>query len=599
MTVAEIRQSNEFISDVNATFDKLGHFVWPAGDRRSIEWLIEGRPDNEYYPRDLFCHKQDDQDKLRTTFQELIVAKCRSARVSSRSQPENERLPEPIESGKDRSESSHNTALDKACDVTSALDDNSSTEQGYPPFPESSGPNASPSNHDGHGLVHQQGSRTFPPRSSKRLSQRHDQNQPQDAHNDQTRSWTIDPDAGTPSPLKRRRQPSGPSQAPAPTANMSRGRVTLQMDSQKFKALLSGGQSSPAISGDSSETMIKKEVVKNAVPSPAAFNHCANSPPVIDLTDETPDILSQGVQSAVAMDAGRASTVPPVPASLVRNLTMAANVGHQSESNSVQPAASEVDTIAVATGRLGKRIADSLGAVFSGEASHADVDASEEQCNAPRPADPERCMSRQTVGAASDDDDEDFDSSSDDDEEDFDSSSDGDEEDLYSTTPPPPNVPSRDTTAPTATARMLQPEPLGDRDRPSKDGSAREQDGYQADQTRLGGAGGQLASPVSTGAESRHRVASQVADESQHADSLSSHIEQMAKDDAAIKEGFRRIRQKLREQERTLREEGDAASRRIAERTREYEQLERQSQDVARQTEAVRQIGQPSSADDG
>lgn len=63
MTVAEIRQSNEFISDVNATFDKLGHFVWPAGDRRSIEWLVEGRPDNEYYPRDLFCHKQDDQDK--------------------------------------------------------------------------------------------------------------------------------------------------------------------------------------------------------------------------------------------------------------------------------------------------------------------------------------------------------------------------------------------------------------------------------------------------------------------------------------------------------------------------------------------------------
>lgn len=360
------------------------------------------------------------------------------------------------------------------------------------------------------------------------------------------------------------------------------------MDSQKFKALLSGGQSSPAISGDSSETTIKEEVVKNTVPSPAAFNHCANSPPVIDLTSETPDILSQVVQSAVAMDAGRASTVPPVPASLARNPTMAANVGHQSESNSVQPAASEMDTIAVATGRLGKRIADSLGAVVGGEASHADFGASEEQCNEPRPADFERCMSRQTVGATSDDDDEDSDSSSGD-----------DEEDLYSSTPPPPNVPSRDTTAPTATAHMLQPEPLGDRDRPSKDGSAREQDGYQADQTRLGGAGGQLASPVSTGAESRHRVASQVADESQHADSLSSHIEQMVKDDAAIKEGFRRIRQKLREQERTLREEGDAASRRIAERAREYEQLERQSQDVARQTEAVRQIGQPSSADDG
>lgn len=283
---------------------------------------------------------------------------------------------------------------------------------------------------------------------------------------------------------------------------MSRGgKVTLQMDSQKFKALLSGGQSDPTISGDSSETTIKKEVVKNTAPSPAAFNHCANSPPVIDLSSEKPDSPCERVQSA--RDAGRAATVPPVPASLVRNPTMAANVGHQSESNSVQPAASELDTIAVAAGRLGKRIADSLGAVVGGEASRADVGDSEEQCNEPRPTDPERRTPRRTDGTTSDDD-----------EEDFYSSSDDDEEDLYSSTPPPPNVPSRDTTEPTATARMLQPEPLGDRDRPREDGSAREQVGHQADLTRLRGASGQLASPVSTGVESGHEAASQVADES-------------------------------------------------------------------------------------
>lgn len=61
MTVARIRQSDEFTSDVNAAFDKVGHLVWPAGNRRSVEWLVEGRPCNQYYSRDLFCHKQDDQ----------------------------------------------------------------------------------------------------------------------------------------------------------------------------------------------------------------------------------------------------------------------------------------------------------------------------------------------------------------------------------------------------------------------------------------------------------------------------------------------------------------------------------------------------------
>lgn len=72
----------------------------------------------------------------------------------------------------------------------------------------------------------------------------------------------------------------------------------------------------------------------------------------------------------------------------------------------------------------------------------------------------------------------------------------------------------------------------------------------------------------------------------------------MVQDDAAMKERVRQMRQKLREQERTLREEREAASRRTVERASEFEQLERQSQYMARQTEAVRQVGLPSSFDD-
>ncbi|KAI6876944.1 hypothetical protein KC318_g10495 [Hortaea werneckii] len=364
---------------------------------------------------------------------------------------------------------------------------------------------------------------------------------------------------------------------------MSRGKVTPQMGSQKFKALLSGGQSDPTISGDSSETTIKKEVVKNTAPSPAAFNHCANSPPVIDLSSETPNSLCGRVQSA--MDAGRAATVPPVPASLVRNLTMAANVGQQSESNSVQPAASELDTIAVSTGRLGERIADSLGAVVGGEASHADVGASEEQCNEPRPTDPERCIPRRTVGTTSDDD-----------EEDFNSSSDDDEEDLYSSTPHPPTMHRRDTAEPTAIAGMLQPEPLGDRERPREHDDSREQVGHQADETRLRGAGGQLASPVSMGAESGQRVASQVADESRDTDDVSD-TDRMEREYEASKERNRQMRQRLREEERECRAQEDAASRRLAEMEREFQELQRQSQNVTKRTKVMRRIAQPSTSD--
>lgn len=63
MTEATIRHLDEFTLDVNAVFDKFGHFIWPAGDRRSVQWLVEGRNWNKDYPRDLYCHDQDDQRK--------------------------------------------------------------------------------------------------------------------------------------------------------------------------------------------------------------------------------------------------------------------------------------------------------------------------------------------------------------------------------------------------------------------------------------------------------------------------------------------------------------------------------------------------------
>ncbi|KAI7227332.1 hypothetical protein KC330_g8460 [Hortaea werneckii] len=292
------------------------------------------------------------------------------------------------------------------------------------------------------------------------------------------------------------------------TAN--RSIVTLKVDPHKLSALLRGAHSNPATPGNANEVRIKNEVGPDKMAAACGTMRKASRPevllelktttsPVIDLTDETPHSLGGSVQSAAAGDAERAATVPPTPVSLVQNLTPTASVGGQSSSqiHSVQPGGLEQDTIAVFPTRLEKLMADSLGAVVGGEASHANVvDASEEQSNEPRRTDLEVCMPRRIVGTANNDEDE----------------------DLYSSTPPPPNVHSRDTTQPTATAQMLQPEPLDDRERPRENDDSREQGVHHADQTRLRGATEQLASPVSTGAESRHRVASQVADESRDTD---------------------------------------------------------------------------------
>lgn len=520
-----------------------------------------------------------------------MIAKCRTERVTRLRQSGNERLCEPDESGEDGNEASNSTIPDERSDETPAPDDYTSNDPDYQPCRRSSEPNPSPGDGNGHGLGHQPDPETPRARSSKRPSRHHGQNHPEDDCNGETRAWTVDPSAATSSPLKRRRQSREPTPMTAPTADMSRRIITLKVDPRKLSALLRGDHRHPAIPGNASEMTIKEEGDPNEKTAASGTMRKKTRPevllelktttsPIIDLTDETPDGLDEVVQSAVAVDMGRGATMPPTPVSLVQSLTTSADLGHQSSSQtlSVQPVAQEQDTIAVTNFRLDKRIADSLGAVVTGEASYANVvDGSKDQSNEPRSTDPEQCMSGRIVGTASNDDDE----------------------DLYSSTPPPPNMHSHDIIEPTATAPMLLPGTISSDERPRADDSSREQDGHQAEETRLRDAGGQLASPVSTGAESGHGAASLVADESRHADPLRSiDIEQMVQDDAAMKERVRQMRQKLREQERTLREEREAASRRTVERAREFEQLERQSQYMARQTEAVRQVGLPSSFDD-
>ncbi|KAI7535970.1 hypothetical protein KC331_g11729 [Hortaea werneckii] len=508
-------------------------------------------------------------------------------------------LSHPDESDEDGNEDSDDTFPDEPSDVTPAPDDNTSNDPDYQPFPRTSEPNPSPRNVNGrrHGRQHKP--ETSRARSSRRFSWRYWQNSAQDENNEEARSWTGNSGVGISSPLKRRRQPSEPTPVTAPTANLSRDTVTgsivtLRVNPQKLSVLLRGAHSDASISGNANEVRIKNEVGPDKIAAASGIMRKASRPevllelktttsPVIDLTDETPHSLGEEVQSAVAVDAERAATVPPTPVSLVQNLTPTASVGGQASSqiHSVQPAASELDTMAVFPTRLEEVIADSLGAVVTGEASHANVvDAYEEQCNEPRHTDPDRCVPRRIVGTANND----------------------DNEDLYSSTPPPPNVHSRDTTEPTATARMLQPEPLGDRERPREHDNSRERDGHQADQTRLRGAGGQLASPVSMGPESGNRVASQVADESQQEDLLRT-MEQRVKRLQAAKEQYLQAEQSVKAREGQSRAQVDAMSRWIereeAELRYAYKELGRRSQTAARMTEAVeamKQILQASSS---
>ncbi|KAI7152602.1 hypothetical protein KC349_g8884 [Hortaea werneckii] len=594
-TEATLRQSDVFCSDVNAVFDRFGHSIWPAGDRKSIEWLALAEEDNLMgdYPRDLFCNDERDQSILRSTFYDFVIAKCRTERVTRLRLSQNEAnstngmLSHPDESDEDGNEASNNTIPDEPSNVTPAPDDDTSNDPDYQPFPRTSEPNPSPRNVNGRGHGRQHKPKTSQARSSRRLSRCHWQHSARDENNEETQSWTGNSSVGTSRHLKRRRQPSKPPPVTAPTANMSRRTatrsiVTLKVDPQKLSALLRGAHSDPTIPGNTNEVRIKNEVGPDKLAAECGTMRKASRPevllelkittsPVIDLTDETPESLGESDQTAVAVDAGgQATIVPPTPVSLVQNLTPTASVGGQASSqiHSVQPAASELDTIAVFPTRLEELIADSLGAVVTGEASHANVvDAYEEQRNEPRPTDPERCMPRQAVGTAS-----------------------NDEEDSFSSTPPPPNVHSRDTNEPTATAQMLQPEPLDDRERPRENDDSREQGVHHADQTRLRGAGGQLASPVSTGAESGHRVAGQVADESQQKHLLST-MEQRVRQLQAAKRQYLQAEQSVKAREGQSRAQLDAMSRWIereeAELRDAYQELERRSQTAARMTEAV------------
>ncbi|KAI7468529.1 hypothetical protein KC351_g13598 [Hortaea werneckii] len=522
-------------------------------------------------------------DRIRSAFYELIIAKCRSTRVSRLKRSGNERRCEPDQSGEDESEASNDFTSDEASDGTPAPEDDTSNDPDHQPCRRSSEPDPSPVNSNGHSLGYQREPETPQTRLSRHPSRRHGQDHPEDDCSGETRAWAREPRVVRTSRLKRQRQSSEPAPATVPTADMSRRIIFLKLDPQKLRALLRRSPSNSKIIRSSSEITIKEEegpdkqvagspTMREATRRAVLLELNTTIPPVIDLTDDEPQSLGERDQLAVAEDSRRAATVPPTPVSLFQNLDTTASVGRQSSSqpHSVQLVAPEPDTIAVSTDCLEARIADSLGGIFPGDTSHTDANASEEQCNELRPTNLGMYLPQQPVGTANY------------------------EEDLYSSTPPPPNMHSRDTIQPIASASMWQPDTIGDHEWSTGDGLSLEPVGVQADGTRLRGGGGHLASPMFTGPESG-QPASQVADESRHADTLSSHIEQMAKEDADIEERIRQMRQKLREQERTLREEGDAASRRIAERARECQQLERQLQDVARQTKAMRQIGQPAS----
>lgn len=557
------------------------------------------------------------------------MAKCRSTRVSKLRQSANKWLSEPNESDEEGSHTTHDSASEESSCATPSSIEDTFDDPNFQPFAGSSRLYSSPENDAGNILGRRQNSKEWRARSSSPLARRHRRSHLEDDCNSDKRAWAREPSIGNTSRLKRRREPSAEFTGPTiPTADMSRRILTFRVNPQSLSALLSTSQGNSTSSSITSGTGIKNEA-ESSIGTDVVLPEFDNSQkakrqevlfalntkglPVVDLTDETPDSPGETVQSAVAMDAGRAAIVPPLPASLAWNPTMAVNVGHQSspsQSDSIHPRtaptgarrrtptsparaapgphpqgylrAPEQNTNAVFTAQLGERIANSLCAVVTGEASHAthaDVEASEEQCNEPRLTNPERYRPRQAVGTAS-----------------------GDDEDLYSSTPPPSKVHrrdnKRDTDQRTATAGMSQPGTIGDDERSRGYDIARERMGLQADETRLRGASGHLASPVFTGAESGHRAASQVADESRHADPLSCRLEQMIRDAEAREERVRQIRQKLREQGRTFREEEDAASRRMAELDQEIQQLERDSQDLDRHTEAVKRIAaQPSSSD--
>ncbi|GAB1731721.1 hypothetical protein NU195Hw_g5636t1 [Hortaea werneckii] len=523
-----------------------------------------------------------------------MIAKCRIERVTRLRQPGNERLcdSEPDESSEDGSEASHNTASDEASGGTPASDDDTSNDPDYQPFSRASEPSPSPRYGNGRGHAYQHEPETPQSRSSRRFSRRHGQSSAQDEHNEKAGLWTVNCSVGTSSPLKRQRQPSEPTPATAPTANISRsitGSIAiLKVNPQKLSALVKGFHSDPTIPSKGNGTTIKNEVGPDQMAAASGTMRMASrlgvllelratTSPVIDLTDETPESLGERVQYA-----GRVATVPPTPVSLVQNLTTTGSVGRQSlsQTRSVQPAASGLDTIAVSTPCLGERIADSLGGVVLGNTFQTDANASEEQGNEPRPTIPEAYLPQQPFGLAS-----------------------NDGEDLYSSTPPPPNVHSHDTTGPTRTEGILQPETIDDNEQSREDDTFREQVGLQADETRLCGAGGQLASPVSTGAESgHHRAASQVADESRQEDLLGT-MEQRARQLQAAKEQYPQAEQSVSAREGHSQAQVDAMSRWIereeAEMSYAYQELERRSQTAVRRTaavEAMKRIMQASSS---
>ncbi|KAI7494164.1 hypothetical protein KC367_g8216 [Hortaea werneckii] len=319
-TEATLRQSDVFRSNVNAVFDRFGHLIWPSGNRKSIEWLALAEEDDLKgdYPRDLFCHDEYDQSILRSTLYELVIAKCRIERVTRLRVPQNGAnaagaMPSQLdESNEDGINAFSNTTSDEASGGTLAPDDDTSNDPDYQPFSRTSEPNPSSRYVNGH--AHQHEPETPRVRSSRRFLRRHWQDSAQDAHSEEARSWTVNSSVRTSFPSKRRRQPSEPTPATAPTTNISRStvtpsRVTLTMDPQKLSALMKGYHSDPTISSKGNDTRIKNEVgtdrmaaasgtMRKASRSDVLLELKTATSPIIDLTDETLGSLGERIPSA-------------------------------------------------------------------------------------------------------------------------------------------------------------------------------------------------------------------------------------------------------------------------------------------------------------
>ncbi|KAK5128327.1 hypothetical protein LTR85_002994 [Meristemomyces frigidus] len=78
MTPRDLRTSPELKAAADLVFDRQGPHLWPDSWRRP-PWLADAAAGGNLsglYPRDLYYSRPEDRDLLRTTFHDLVVAKC-------------------------------------------------------------------------------------------------------------------------------------------------------------------------------------------------------------------------------------------------------------------------------------------------------------------------------------------------------------------------------------------------------------------------------------------------------------------------------------------------------------------------------------------